>query len=125
MNFMVCDVMQEGDDIFIHEGDFRLKVLPAQAKLLKDYVGKQVTFGIRPEDVRYEKESVDGETIDGTVSVVEPLGSETHVFVATSKNQITGKIEPNVVLKVGEKVSLAPNMKKAKFFDVQTELVIR
>ncbi|MBO4716415.1 MAG: ABC transporter ATP-binding protein, partial [Spirochaetales bacterium] len=125
MNFMVCDVMKEGEDIYVHEGDFRLKVTPNQAKLLKDYVGKQVTFGIRPEDVAYEKKSVDGMTIDGKVSVVEPLGSETHVFVATAKNQITGKIDPNVTIKVGEDVSLTPNMEKAKFFDLQTELAIR
>ena len=125
MNFMVCDVMKEDEDIYVHEGDFRLKVTPKQAKLLKDYVGKQVTFGIRPEDVAYEKKSVDGQTIDGKVSVVEPLGSETHVFVATAKNQITGKIDPNVTVKVGESVSLAPNMEKAKFFDLQTELAIR
>ena len=125
MNFMVCDVMKEGSDIYVHEGDFRLKVTDEQAKILEPYVGKQVTFGIRPEDVEYEHKSVDGETIDGTVSVVEPLGSETHVFVATAKNQSTGKIEPNVVIKVGEAVSLRPNMEKAKFFDIQTELAIR
>ena len=125
MNFMVCDVMKEGSSIYIHEGDFRLKVTPEQAELLEPYVGQQVTFGIRPEDVEYEQSSIDGETIDGTVSVVEPLGSETHVFVATSKNQITGKIEPNVTIKVGEPVSLRPNMAKAKFFDLQTELAIR
>ena len=125
MNFMVCDVMKEGSSIYIHEGDFRLKVTPEQAELLEPYVGQQVTFGIRPEDVEYEQSSIDGKTIDGTVSVVEPLGSETHVFIATSKNQITGKIEPNVTIKVGEPVSLRPNMAKAKFFDLQTELAIR
>ena len=125
MNFMVCNVMAEGDDIYIHEGDFRLKVTPAQAKLLKPYVGKQVTFGIRPEDVAHSAQAIDGQTIDGTVSVVEPLGSETHVFVSTSKNQITGKIEPSVIVKVDEKISLAPNMEKAKFFDIDTELAIR
>ena len=125
MNFMVCNVMAEGDDIYIHEGDFRLKVTPAQAKLLKPYVGKQVTFGIRPEDVAHSSQAIDGQTIDGTVSVVEPLGSETHVFVSTSKNQVTGKIDPSVIVKVDEKISLAPNMEKAKFFDIDTELAIR
>ena len=123
--YMVCNVMAEGNDIYIHEGDFRLKVTPAQAKLLKPYVGKQVTFGIRPEDVAHSSQAIDGQTIDGTVSVVEPLGSETHVFVSTSKNQVTGKIDPSVIVKVDEKISLAPNMEKAKFFDIDTELAIR
>ncbi len=125
MNFMVCNVEAQGDDVYINEGDFRLKVTPAQAKLLKAYAGKKVTFGIRPEDVSYSKEAVADATINGTISVVEPLGSETHVFVSTSKNQITGKIEPSVTVKVDEKISLVPNMEKAKFFDIDTELAIR
>ncbi len=125
MNFMVCDVEAQGEDVYINEGNFRLKVTPAQAKLLKAYAGKKVTFGIRPEDVSYSENPVADSTINGTVSVVEPLGSETHVFVSTSKNQITGKIEPSVIVKVDETISLVPNMEKAKFFDLDTELAIR
>lgn len=125
MNFMVCDVEVQGEDVYINEGNFRLKVTPAQAKLLKAYAGKKVTFGIRPEDVSYSENAVADATINGTVSVVEPLGSETHVFVSTSKNQITGKIEPSVIVKVDETISLVPNMEKAKFFDLDTELAIR
>ncbi len=125
MNFMVCDVEAQGEDVYINEGNFRLKVTPAQAKLLKAYAGKKVTFGIRPEDVSYSENPVADSTINGTVSVVEPLGSETHVFVSTSKNQITGKIEPSVIVKVDETISLIPNMEKAKFFDLDTELAIR
>ena len=70
MNFMICDVMAADDDIYVNEGDFRLKVTPEQAKILKPYVGKQVTFGIRPEDVVYETKATDGKTIDGNVAVV-------------------------------------------------------
>ena len=125
MNFMVCDVEAQGEDVYINEGNFRLKVTPAQAKLLKAYAGKKVTFGIRPEDVSYSEKAVADATINGTVSVVEPLGSETHVFVSTSKNQITGKIEPSVIVKVDETISLVTNMEKAKFFDLDTELAIR
>ncbi len=125
MNFMECNVMEDKDDIYIHEGDFSLKVTPQQASLLKPYVGKTVTFGIRPEDVTFSAHPADGSTINGTVSVVEPLGSETHVFVSTSKNQITGKIDASSVVKVDESISLIPNMEKAKFFDTETELAIR
>ena len=118
-------VIEKDGGIAIDEGTFVLQPTENQQKHLKKYVGKNVFFGIRPEDVTYRPASTDGETIDGTVSVVEPLGSETHVFVSTAKNQVTGKIDPTVIIKVGEKVSLAPNMNKAKFFDLQTELAIR
>ena len=71
---------------------FDLKVLPEQAKFLKPYVGKEVIFGIRPEDVEFSKEAQEGVTINGHTTVVEPLGSETHVYVATKIGQVIGAL---------------------------------
>jgi len=125
MNFLNTVVEAQGDDIYVNEGTFKIKVLPAQAKLLKAYVGKEVTFGIRPEDVEFTHKPEDGKTINGHVSVVEPLGSETHVYVSTSKAKVIGKIDPSVIPTVDEKISLIPNLEKARFFDAETELAIR
>jgi multiple sugar transport system ATP-binding protein len=124
MNFVETKVEAEGDDIFVNEGTFRIKVLPEQSAKLKSYVGKSVTFGIRPEDVQYSDKAIKDETIIGSVSVVEPLGSETHVYVSTSKAQVIGKIDPQFEVKPDQKVALIPSMEKAKFFDLETELVI-
>ncbi len=125
MNFLETVVEADGSDIYVNEGTFRLKVNAAQKKLLTPYVGKSVTFGIRPEDVVFSNTANDGETIDGTVSVVEPLGSETHVYIATSKSQVIGKIDPTLVPTPDTKISLIPDMAKAKFFDIDTEHVIK
>lgn len=125
MNFLETVVEADGSDIYVNEGTFRLKVNATQKKQLTPYVGKTVTFGIRPEDVVFSNTPVDGETIDGTVSVVEPLGSETHVYIATSKSQVIGKIDPTLVPTPDTKISLVPDMAKAKFFDIDTEHVIK
>jgi multiple sugar transport system ATP-binding protein len=125
MNFIDTVVEAEGSDIYVNEGTFRLKVLPEQAKALKKFVGKSVTFGIRPEDVEFSHTPVDGETLNGEISVVEPLGSETHVYVATSKAQVIGKIAPEHTVSVNAKISLRPTLEKAKFFDNETEQVIK
>ena len=125
MNFLETVVEADGSDIYVNEGTFRLKVNAAQKKLLTPYVGKSVTFGIRPEDVVFSNTANDGETIDGTVSVVEPLGSETHVYIATSKSHVIGKIDPTLVPTPDTKISLIPDMAKAKFFDIDTEHVIK
>jgi len=124
MNFLETKVEAEGDDIFVNEGTFRLKVTAKQAKLLKSYVGKTITTGIRPEDVQYSEKPVKDSTIIGSVSVVEPLGSETHVYVSTSKAQVIGKIDPKFEVHPDDKVSLLPTMGKAKYFDMETELTI-
>ena len=53
MNFVTVTVKEAAGKIFVDEGTFTLDVTDAQAKALKPYVGKQVTFGIRPEDVEF------------------------------------------------------------------------
>lgn len=137
MNFLETKVEQRGNDIYVVEvasakeseetkayQPFSLKVLPEQAAFLKPYVGKSVIFGIRPEDVEFSKEAQDGVTINGHTTVVEPLGSETHVYVATKNGQVIGKIDPKHTVSSGTRISLIPDMTKAKFFDADTELVL-
>ena len=125
MNFVTVTVKEAGGRILVDEGTFTLYVTDDQAKVLRPYLGKQVTFGIRPEDVEFTHTPEAGKTIDGHVSVVEPLGAETHVYVATSTAKVIGKIDGTVIPNVESKISLIPNMEKAKFFDIDTELAIR
>ena len=125
MNFVTVTVKEAGGRILVDEGTFTLYVTDDQAKVLRPYLGKQVTFGIRPEDVEFTHTPEAGKTIDGHVSVVEPLGAETHVYVATSTAKVIGKIDGTVIPAVESKISLIPNMEKAKFFDIDTELAIR
>ncbi len=125
MNFVNVAVKEVAGKVVVDEGTFCLEVTPAQQAYLKPYVGKEVSFGIRPEDVEWTSEAVEGKTINGTVSVVEPLGAETHVYIATSTAKVIGRIEGSVVPKVDDKIALLPNMEKAKFFDNETELTIR
>ena len=124
MNFMTVKVKVGKEKVLIEEGDFSIKVTDKQAEALKKYDKKNITFGIRPEDVEYSKSPVAESSINGVVTVVEPLGSETNVFVSTKKHQITGRINPTVKIKVGDKISLVPNMEKAKFFEIDTETSI-
>lgn len=125
MNFMVVKVEECADGICIDEGSFKLKVTEKQASFLRPYVGRSVTFGIRPEDVEYVTAPEEGKTINGKISVVEPLGSETNVFLVTPTHQITGRIAPTVSVSVGNNISLLPDMEKAKFFNLEDEKAIR
>ena len=51
MNFMTVKVIEEGGQVRIDEGSFKLTPTPAHQALLKNYVGKEISFGIRPEDL--------------------------------------------------------------------------
>ena len=125
MNFFNVKLSQEGDDIMATEENFSVKIDASFNELLKDYIGKEVIFGIRPENLEYVPKAVKNKTIDTEVLVVEPLGAETHVIVATGNHQAVAKIDPSIIPEVGEKMSLVPDFSKVAFFDAETEIAIR
>jgi multiple sugar transport system ATP-binding protein len=125
MNFLNVTIVKEGDALYADEGDFRIKLDGRLAKVLKDYTNKHMTFGIRPEDMNVAEKAEDGMTINAEVSVIEPLGAETHVFINTKSHQLIARLGPTIDQKIGEKISLVPNLDKVTFFDGETEVAVR
>lgn len=76
-------------------------------------------MGIRAEDARLDAPSGSALTavLTGEVGLLEPLGSDTFVEVSRGKVVITGRVEPDRRLKVGETVSLHLPRPKLHFFD--------
>ncbi len=123
MNFMQVEVTEENGNIMVNEGTFKL-VVP-DAGFLKNYVGKNIVFGIRPEDLNYVEKEEAGKTMGASVTVIEPLGAEIHLYLYTGKHQFIARIAPNVSLKVDQKVNFTIDFSKAVFFDGETELAIQ
>ena len=121
MNFMNVSVKEQGGSLFIDEGSFQLEVEKAHQDILKSYVGKELVFGIRPEDLDYTDKKVEGKTLEAEVTVVEPLGSEIHLYLNTDKHTLIAKVAPERRFKVGDKALFTVNLEKAKYFDLETE----
>ena len=125
----VCFVeMEEGNDIYVHEGDFRLKVTDDQAKLLKSYVGKQVTFGIRPEDVYDSQIAVDtlpkDASFDATIKVYELLGAEVFLYFDLGEFPMTARVDPRTTAQRGSTCTFVMDTEKIHVFDKETEQII-
>ena len=97
----------------------------ANAKLMKAYAGKRVTFGVRPENLIFEAEGPKKNCIIGKIEVIEQLGEEIHLIVNTGNHTFVAKVPPHLELKIGEEISLKPREDKIYFFDFETEKVIR
>ena len=121
MNFMAVKVSEEGGKITIDEGNFKLVVPDEKVSLLRQYVGKEVIFGVRPEDLDYNMSAAEGTVIPTSVQVVEPLGAEIHVYVDTGSHVIIARVPPTVELNVGDSAKFTPVWKRVRFFDVETE----
>ncbi|SJZ96390.1 multiple sugar transport system ATP-binding protein [Treponema berlinense] len=124
MNFFKVKIEANGDKVVANEGTFKLVPTENQQKHLKAYVGKEVWFGIRPEDLIYQDAPAAENNISVKVTNKEPLGAETHVFVQIQNTKVVAKCHPSVNPKLGDTVNFVPRIDKCKFFDFDTEINI-
>ena len=123
MNFLSVRVLEEGGALVLDEGSFKIKSDPIHASYLKNFVGKEVFFGIRPEDMSYAESGGDNR-FTVKVTVVEPLGADIHLWLTTGTQPLVARTEPHHVFKVGDTAGFIPRMDKARYFDRETELAI-
>ncbi len=131
MNFLTVTIKKDGDRIIADEGSFELVPTADQQAALKDYVGREVYFGVRPEDLSYLETPAAENNMQMKVSNKEPLGAETHLFLATKGQNIIARVQASAKesFKLGETVNFLPAMARCKFFaknpdDLDAELNI-
>jgi multiple sugar transport system ATP-binding protein len=124
MNFMTVKVTVEGGKVMVDEGSFKLEILGRYKEALKAYEGKDVIFGIRPEDLVYDADGKMDNVFDSNVTVVEPLGAEIHLYVETKKHTMIAKVAPDHSFHVGDVTKFSVDMEKIVFFDAETEVTI-
>ena len=124
MNFLTVKVLERGGKIVCDEGSFEIQPTDEQAKCLKeqDFVGKEVSFGIRPEDLMYVEKPQGKDNMQMKITNKEPLGAETHLYLVSNKGQsIIAKTTANAEFRLGDTINIVPNMEKAKFFSMDED----
>ena len=86
--------------------------------------GATLTLGVRPEHLVWHEGGVGGGTplVEGTASLVEPLGSDTLVSLDVGGTAVIARLPPRVVRRKGEAVRLAADPANLHFFDSSTGL---
>ena len=74
--------------------------------------GREVTYGIRPEALSRGEGG-----LSGTVAVVEPTGSETHVVLRTTGGEVVAVFRDRVPFGPGAALSLVPDPAQVHLFD--------
>jgi multiple sugar transport system ATP-binding protein len=125
MNFVQGTLVAEGGGLVFDEGNLRLPLPKEHHDAVKDHVGKEVTLGIRPEDIHDPDSmgrSVEAVEIEALVEVVEPMGNEIVLYLTTGKSSIVARVDPVHIPTVEQRVRLAVEIDKAHFFDRETEV---
>lgn len=120
MNIAVAKVTEENGEIKISEEGMKVTISDERKEILKNYVGKEILVGIRPEDLTFTTTPVENNMV-AKVVVIEPLGAETQLHINTGSHTFTTKNDPTIIVKVGDEVNFTPRLDKLHFFDLETE----
>ncbi|MDR1029259.1 MAG: sn-glycerol-3-phosphate ABC transporter ATP-binding protein UgpC [Treponema sp.] len=126
MNFLSVKVIEKnGSVVLTEEGSFEVKPTAEHLPYIKKYVGKEIFFGIRPEDMLFSEKPAAENNMSISITVVEPLGADIHLWLTTIKGQpLVARTEPTHNFKVGQTINFVPRMDKARYFDRDTEVSI-
>ena len=125
MNFATVTMANGDGRLTAKNAGFELEVPAAHVDRLRSHVGRQVTIGIRPEDLHVATDADPvGLTFPSKVEVIEQLGSEILLDVRAGTDMMVAAVEPTVRAKVDEQLRLAVNPARLHFFDAKTEAAI-
>ncbi|MBC7959087.1 MAG: sn-glycerol-3-phosphate ABC transporter ATP-binding protein UgpC [Vallitaleaceae bacterium] len=129
MNFIDTKVIKSNDGIVLLFGSNSVILPQSKAQVLidKGYIDKDVTMGIRPEDIKDAEllpESTTGNIVEATVNVTELLGAEVNLYLTVDAYDVTAVVSPHSKAQPGDVIKLALDLNKIHIFDKDTEQVI-
>jgi len=124
MNFSDATVVEKEDGIYLTFAGKELKMPQAKADVLKEkgYVGKEVIFGIRPEDI--DEGTAAENVITEEVDMYELLGSDVILYFYIGDAKFTAIVDPATATRTGDTTSFVVDVEKMHIFDKETEMVI-
>jgi len=127
MNFVRGTIIRKNDKLYFNEGKFQVKVIDAMMNVLAPYIDKEMILGIRPEDI-YDKlfvsEASQENTVKAVCEVIEPMGSETYLFLNTGKSPLVARVGVHDKPTINQDMDLVFDMSKVHFFDKDTDITI-
>ncbi|WP_418965112.1 ABC transporter ATP-binding protein [Cetobacterium sp.] len=125
MNIVKASLVSEGDKTFVKlaNGD-RLELPKEKADKVKGHVGKEVWFGIRPENVGNKNTAKAGDSsLAGKVNIVEQMGNEEFIYFFVGDTQYTARIpaEKSTGASFNQQENFYFEMDKCHLFDIETE----
>ncbi len=129
MNFVDAKCNIEGGQAFLKFDKYQVELPEAKAKKLNDggYAGKNVVFGIRPEDIYDSAEHLDKFAtckIDSDVTGYELLGAEVLLYFTVAGANMSARVDSDTPARYGDHIELAFDPHKIHVFDKETELTI-
>jgi multiple sugar transport system ATP-binding protein len=89
--------------------------LPAQSAALQAWVDREITLGVRPEDLQPSHGGT--AMLAATVEVIEPVGNEVFLNMRYGDRALVSRVPPGQVPEPGSLLQLGLNVGRLHFFD--------
>ena len=127
MNFLPGRLTQRDSKVEVDAGAFRLPVPEDIAREAREWVGKEIIFGIRPEDIQDRalwRDAPAEWTVRALVDVHEPLGSDIILYLSAGDQSVIARVDAHSEAQMGRPVDVVFNMRKMHLFHPETSQVI-
>ena len=129
MNFVNCTLEQKGGDLYATFGTNSLKIPKEKAEnpAVKDYIGKDIVMGIRPECIHDEPmylSSMPESVIETDVEVTELMGAEVYLYLVAEEQNLIARVSSRSTARAGDVIKVAIDMSRVHLFDKDTERYI-
>ena len=130
MNFIDVKLIEENGEIFAKNDYLNIKLNKGECGALieKNYIGKEVVLGIRPEDIHIEDIFVDNSldsVFEATVEIGELMGAEIYAYLKSGDDSIIARFDGRYRVNMGDKLKLAMDKHRIHIFDKETQEAIR
>ena len=120
MNFVEGRVAQNNGTSVFDSGSFSINLPERLGSVLEGHSEGSVTLGIRPQYLYadgVEPDVQETATITAQVDLVEPMGSETFLYLSVGDANIVARAGAHIMPELGAKIEIGIDMTRAHFFD--------
>lgn len=121
MNFIDASLVEADGRLLADCGAFKTDLSQFSDVVRKERRSSEVVLGVRPEDLKIKKESIEPDSFRVEVEAVEPIGDETIYDVVVASIRLRMLSGTSLDIKAGEEVWLAMDKNKLHVFDRGTE----
>ncbi len=124
MNIVPSELFMDKEKISVKIGDTILHLPEKKAEKVREYVGKKVWFGIRPEHIgSHETNPEKEEYITRKISIIEQMGNEEFVHFIIDEIQYSARLISENIKETrnGKNYNFWFDMEKCHIFDYETE----
>jgi len=127
MNFMRAHIESTDGELVLDGGTYKLAIPKDRAPSLRQFEGRDMLFGIRPENIHdshYIPTGTKTAALQVNVDATELMGNEVFLHTLAGEQPLLARVDPRTPAKAGEGFELAVDLERMHVFDPESELAL-